>query len=115
LEHLQAEGAMPAVESDTRSWQRLFINMIEAEDLAKDTTDEDKPYYKREVEVLSDTWSHVERGTYSLDAPQSQERELRGESEERLASVDCSSKRKRGRGERGGQEGRGTQGRRRRG
>jgi hypothetical protein len=87
--------------------------MIEAEDFAKDTTDEDKPYYKREVEVLSDTWSHVKLGRYSLDAPQSQEHELRGDSEERLAGVDCSNKRKRGRGRRGGQEGRGTPRRRR--
>lgn len=99
---------MPAFESDTRSWQRLFTSMIEAEDLAKDTADEDKPYYKREVEVLSDTWSHVKLGRYSLDAPQSQEHELRGETEARLSGVDCSSKRKRDQGERGGQEGRGT-------
>lgn len=86
-EYLQAQGAMPAVESDARSWQRMFAAMVEAVDLAADTADEDKPYYKREAEIMSGTWFHAKLGAYSVDAPKGEERERRRESEERLAGV----------------------------
>ncbi|KAH8754807.1 hypothetical protein F5883DRAFT_572499, partial [Diaporthe sp. PMI_573] len=70
MEQLQAQDAMPAVESDARPWQRIFAAMAEGVDLAADIADADKPYYKREIKILSGAWFYARRGAYSPDAPQ---------------------------------------------
>ncbi|KAL2276406.1 hypothetical protein FJTKL_00920 [Diaporthe vaccinii] len=52
MEQLQAQVAMPAVERDLWSWQRLFAAMAEGVDLAADMPDADKMYHKREIDII---------------------------------------------------------------
>ncbi|KAL2281239.1 hypothetical protein FJTKL_11684 [Diaporthe vaccinii] len=66
MEQLQAQDAMPAVESDPQPWQRIFAAMAEGVDLATDIADADQPYYKHEIKILSGAWFYARLGAYSI-------------------------------------------------
>jgi hypothetical protein len=53
LEQLRAQDTMPAVESDARTWKRVFAAMDTGVELAVDMDAADKPSYKRVVAILS--------------------------------------------------------------
>lgn len=67
--NIHAQDGVPAVESDARSWQHMFAAMAEGEDLVAGTADADKPYYKREVDMLSETCFYAKLGAHSPVAP----------------------------------------------